>query len=254
MLFNHSLFMTGIVVSSLVLAGCPSDPDPNEDTEASTSQSPSSGATPSSGTMSSSDTASSADSSSSEGGSSEGTTTSGDATDGTTGDPPGLLDCEALCEPYADCDRTVYQSCQANCGEVVPLLAAADDRCGMVSATFFECFYGLSCEDAITAHTGELDPDPCEAQRAIYVDTCVAAASPMCDGYCDRLLECEGAELQYCAFECLGFHGIAVQLGEPTCDAAVDGYLTCYARNECVDLMAGACNPAADELTQACEL
>lgn len=261
-MLDHSLVIMNIAICSLVVLGCPSDPQPSEDTDASTSGTTQ--ATPPPDTNPSPDTTASSGSSSSSGGSTETGTpqdTTGDTTDDTTGDdatgdttgePPPLLDCTALCEPYADCDRSVYLTCYGNCGDVVPTLAAADEGCGAASATYFECRFSVSCEDAIAAQAGELDPPPCEPELMTYVDTCVAAAPPACGGYCDRLMECEGVPQDGCAFECLGLHGAAAQRNDPDCDAALDGYLTCYARNACMDLVAGTCDLAADELNQAC--
>jgi len=185
-------------------------------------------------------------------GSDDGETTA----DGTTaGLPDGPLDCAALCDPYEDCDESVFLTCQSNCLEIVPPLQAFDDACGAASAEYFECRFTLACEDVVAWIGDALDPDPCADLLDDYIDACVAAVPPRCDALCDVQVAClppDPNNLLGCQFECLLYEGYAVLIDEPACTTATDDLLSCVTEGQCEDTQIVGCEATFDTYTEAC--
>lgn len=183
---------------------------------------------------------------------------SSDGADSTSGGTAGPLDCDALCGPYEACDESVFLTCHANC-ENTARLDAYDAGCGAAAASYLECRFSLSCEDAITEQTRDPDPPACPDALATYIDTCLAAVPGACDPYCANLLPCltgedppDPVDVDACAFECLLLHGHAAAVDDPPCDDALAATLTCVAEADCDGLDAGACDPASEDFETAC--
>lgn len=192
-------------------------------------------------------------------------TTSGTPEDGTGDagdtmrDPVGPLDCDALCDPYEDCDKGVFLSCQSNCSDIVPPLDAFDAVCGAASAAYFECRFTLSCEEAVAVHNGSLEPDPCGGLLETYTDTCLAVVPETCGGFCDSLLQClelpaDADNVAGCEFECLLYEAHAALDGTAACDAATDDLIDCIATSECEDMQFPVCSAVEAEHLEACSL
>ncbi len=173
-----------------------------------------------------------------------------------TGDPKGLLDCDMLCGPYQDCDESVYLTCLSNCQDIVPPLHAYDVGCGEAAATYFECRFTLSCEDAIAVQND--GPDLCEPLLDPYLNTCLDVVPATCDGFCDSLLACfeqpdTPENVDGCQFECLLYEGYAALTDTPACDSATDALLGCVTAAKCQDMEFVGCDDAEVEWAESCE-